>query len=54
MSDRSDKDGDRFSRVYSTELEEGVEWFERVAKLCDTLQCTPHDLFGHQKVIEDD
>ncbi|WP_228039111.1 helix-turn-helix domain-containing protein [Nostoc sp. LEGE 12450] len=30
----------------------GVEWFERVAKLCDSLQCTPNDLFGYQKIAE--
>ncbi len=30
----------------------GVECFERVAKLCDSLQCTPNDLFGYQKIAE--
>ncbi len=25
----------------------GVEWFERIAKLCETLDCSPNDLFGY-------
>jgi transcriptional regulator with XRE-family HTH domain len=32
----------------------GVEWFERIAKLCNALQCTPNDLFGYKKVLESD
>lgn len=32
----------------------GVEWFERIAKLCDALQCTPNDLFGYEKIGEGD
>lgn len=27
-----------------------VEWFERVAKLCETLKCKPDDLFELQDV----
>lgn len=30
----------------------GVEWFERIAKLCDALQCTPSDLFKYKKIGE--
>lgn len=30
----------------------GVEWFERIAKLCDALQCTPNDLFVYEKLGE--
>ncbi|WP_272819172.1 helix-turn-helix transcriptional regulator [Scytonema hofmannii] len=30
----------------------GVEWFERVTKLCEALKCTPNDLFGYEKVGE--
>jgi DNA-binding XRE family transcriptional regulator len=30
----------------------GVEWFERVAKLCEALQCTPNDLFGYQQMAD--
>ncbi|MBR8832981.1 MAG: helix-turn-helix transcriptional regulator [Stigonema ocellatum SAG 48.90 = DSM 106950] len=30
----------------------GVEWFERISKLCITLECTPNDLFKYEKVGE--
>jgi transcriptional regulator with XRE-family HTH domain len=26
----------------------GLDWFERVARLCDVLQCTPNELFGYE------
>ena len=32
----------------------GVEWFERIAKLCDALECTPNDLFDYKKIGEGD
>ncbi|MBD2211889.1 helix-turn-helix transcriptional regulator [Nostoc linckia FACHB-104] len=32
----------------------GVEWFERIAKLCTALNCTPNELFGYEKVGESD
>jgi transcriptional regulator with XRE-family HTH domain len=32
----------------------GVEWFERIAKLCNALQCTPNDLFGYKKIPDSD
>ncbi|WP_414569429.1 helix-turn-helix transcriptional regulator [Nostoc sp. CCY 9925] len=32
----------------------GVEWFERIAKLCDALRCTPNDLFGYQQIGENE
>lgn len=32
----------------------GAEWFERVAKLCDALQCTPNDLVDKVHVAKDD
>ncbi len=25
----------------------GLEWFERVSKLCQTLDCSPNDLFDY-------
>lgn len=28
----------------------GVEWFERIAKLCEALECTPNDLFRYIEV----
>ena len=28
----------------------GVEWFERIAKLCNALGCTPNELFGYEKL----
>jgi len=28
----------------------GVEWFERIAKLCEALQCTPDKLFEYKSV----
>jgi transcriptional regulator with XRE-family HTH domain len=30
----------------------GVEWFERIAKLCEALNCSPNDLFGHVEAGE--
>jgi len=30
----------------------GVEWFERISKLCIALECTPNDLFGYETVGE--
>lgn len=32
----------------------GVEWFERIAKLCNALECTPNDLFDYEKIGEGD
>lgn len=32
----------------------GVEWFERIAKLCKALECTPTDLFQYMDVWEDE
>jgi transcriptional regulator with XRE-family HTH domain len=32
----------------------GVEWFERVAKLCESLDCTPNDLFGYKELLDDE
>lgn len=32
----------------------GVEWFERIAKLCDALQCAPNDLLGYKNVETSD
>ncbi|WP_348535500.1 helix-turn-helix transcriptional regulator [Komarekiella delphini-convector] len=32
----------------------GIEWFERIAKLCDALQCAPNDLFRYQKIGENE
>lgn len=31
----------------------GIEWFERIAKLCDALQCDPADLFRMVEVGEE-
>jgi putative transcriptional regulator len=31
----------------------GVDWFERVAKLCDLLQCSPSDLFEVQSTTDE-
>ncbi|MEB3218436.1 MAG: helix-turn-helix transcriptional regulator [Nostocales cyanobacterium 94392] len=31
----------------------GVEWFERIAKLCKALGCTPNELFGYEKIGEE-
>ncbi len=28
----------------------GLEWFERVAKLCEVLECSPNELFGYEEV----
>lgn len=28
----------------------GVEWFERIAKLCEALQCSPNELFEYLEV----
>lgn len=28
----------------------GVDWFERIAKLCDALQCDPGELIAYQEV----
>ena len=28
----------------------GVEWFERIAKLCNALGCSPNDLFGYKEI----
>lgn len=30
----------------------GLEWFERVAKLCEVLNCTPNQLFGYVEAEE--
>lgn len=32
----------------------GLEWFERVAKLCRALNCTPDELIGYISIPEDD
>jgi putative transcriptional regulator len=32
----------------------GVEWFEKIAKLCNALECTPNDLFGYKKIGEEE
>ncbi len=31
----------------------GIEWFQRVALLCQALECTPEDLYRMQKVGEE-
>jgi putative transcriptional regulator len=31
----------------------GIEWFERVAKLCKALNCNPKELFGYVEAGED-
>jgi putative transcriptional regulator len=31
----------------------GLEWFERVAKLCEVLECSPNELFGYVEVEGD-
>ncbi|BDM83514.1 hypothetical protein AM10699_63750 (plasmid) [Acaryochloris marina MBIC10699] len=31
----------------------GVEWFERIARLCEILNCTPNDLFGYEEISKD-
>jgi putative transcriptional regulator len=28
----------------------GIEWFERIAKLCEALQCTPDKLFEYKSI----
>lgn len=28
----------------------GIDWFERIAKLCDALQCVPAELYEYRKV----
>ena len=28
----------------------GIEWFERVSKLCEALNCQPKDLFVMQEI----
>jgi putative transcriptional regulator len=28
----------------------GLDWFERVAKLCEILDCSPNELFGYVKI----
>jgi transcriptional regulator with XRE-family HTH domain len=28
----------------------GVDWFVRIAKLCETLSCQPEDLFDYEEV----
>lgn len=30
----------------------GVEWFQRVSRLCEALNCSPNDLFGYVEVGE--
>lgn len=30
-----------------------LTWFERVAKLCEVLNCSPNELFGYVEVGED-
>ncbi len=32
----------------------GIDWFERVAKLCDALECHPSDLYKMKDVSADD
>lgn len=31
----------------------GVEWFERIAKLCGALQCNPKDLFNYVEASDE-
>ena len=31
----------------------GLDWFERVAKLCEALKCSPNELFGYAEVNGD-
>lgn len=31
----------------------GLDWFERVAKLCEALECSPNELFGYVEVNGD-
>ena len=31
----------------------GVEWFERVSRLCEALKCSPNELFGYIEAGED-
>ena len=31
----------------------GLDWFERVAKLCEVLKCSPNELFGYVEVDGD-
>jgi transcriptional regulator with XRE-family HTH domain len=28
----------------------GLEWFERISRLCDVLKCSPNELFGYEEV----
>lgn len=30
----------------------GLDWFERISKLCETLECSPNELFGYVEVTE--
>ncbi len=32
----------------------GVEWFERIAKLCGALQCNPKELFSYIEAGEEE
>lgn len=32
----------------------GVDWFERIAKLCEALQCNPSELVTYQKIGEEE
>jgi putative transcriptional regulator len=32
----------------------GVEWFERIAKLCEALNCSPNQLFGYEEIESGD
>ncbi len=31
----------------------GVDWFERVARLCEALECTPKELLEYKSVEEE-
>ena len=31
----------------------GLDWFERIAKLCEVLKCSPNELFGYVEVNAD-
>ncbi len=30
----------------------GLDWFERISKLCETLECSPNQLFDYLEVTE--
>lgn len=30
-----------------------LTWFERVARLCEALSCSPNELFGYESLVND-